>query len=406
MVTITMLKNLEVSSLRSFPMEKDLSQWSTNVTRLQTSSNLSLTHWTGTRMHDGFPFLFTNKVSKQRGIFCLYPKAGSTNIKFLLRVASQYNMTNILNENPHSTYTSNTLSKMRSAIDDKSVPRYLVVRNPYSRLLSGYIDKILNNKEAQFMPPGFKINGSFPDFVEKLIRHHRKTSLRDFNDHFRLMTTSCLLPRGFEYDYILPLEHFQFWYEPMAVAMDLVAVSRTGWNVSTRWYRGDPDRPCFYAPEGKSCDDMFPSVRYKKGQTVRLSHTNASEAEVVTNTHTFHITHSVDKLQQYFNNATLLDLVTEWVTPDLKFFNYPVWQSNITAEGYIHLVAKRDTSKLKSMESKDEALSQLSREIEQLKQANARLTQQNVDLLIELTTLRGRGQAGVSGHRDSDIVIA
>lgn len=47
-----------------------------------------LNTWIGSRMHDGVPFLFINRFTGKRAIFCLHPKAGSSSLKFLLRYGS------------------------------------------------------------------------------------------------------------------------------------------------------------------------------------------------------------------------------------------------------------------------------------------------------------------------------
>lgn len=89
-ITTSIESNTQDSSSSSFPSELSVYR-AHDLKRKSTTDGLN--NWVGSRMHDGAPFLFTSRLIKngtsqpytKSAIFCLYPKAGSTNLKFLLR---------------------------------------------------------------------------------------------------------------------------------------------------------------------------------------------------------------------------------------------------------------------------------------------------------------------------------
>jgi hypothetical protein len=245
----------------AFPKNFDLLQpWYHNHQRSYKVPGFNL--WIGTAMHDGVPFLFRNQITGQQAILCLHPKAGSTNFKFLLRYAlmkiqdANTNLKDILAESPHSRHTSR-VGEIRNAFLTAKIPRIMIVRNPYIRLLSGYLDTIVSRKELSFGPPTYTLDESFAVFVEKLILQHYNPDNVDFNNHFKLMSKNCLLSDGMSYDYYLPLEQMDFWYESLIHSLQLTNFTRSGWNVTTPVFRGSGKQPCFYTSFNYSCEEMF-----------------------------------------------------------------------------------------------------------------------------------------------------
>jgi hypothetical protein len=349
------------------------------------------------KFNDGVPFLFTNKITKFQAIFCLHPKAGSTNFKFLFRYGNMnfgrhptyMSLDEILKYNPHGAPAS-SLKHLSSAIAQAHLPRFMIVRNPYVRLLSGFLDKIVKEKRYRMGPPDYKPYESFDVFVDRLI-YHQKYNVKDedFNNHFRLMSGNCLVHANMTYDYYLPLEQMQYWYEPLMQALDLIPMVQQGWNVTTTQFFGSPDTPCFYKAPNRTCDDMFRDYakRYAKGyykeyierrksflaskeqEKMHKSSTTRRRMEEMTviphhslpehnnqsmnstqEDHTAtistvqvdkksqHATGSITQLAQYFNTADLIDRVTRWVMPDLIEYHYPIWYGNMTAEEYLEEV--------------------------------------------------------------------
>lgn len=320
--------------------------------RIEVSSLPKMSHFLTSRMHDGLPFLFVNRINEKKGYFCIYPKGGSTNLKFLLRVAGylQPSFDIIINESPHSVPTVEART-YRKYMGNPFVPRVLITRNPYIRLLSGYIDKVKYQQDISLLPPGITLNDTFETFVDKIITYETsqtkveinqtysfvtyfsdKPHEINFNDHFRLMSQSCMIPQGMTYDYILPLEQMDKWYEPLVRGFKLEDFVQQGWNITTQEYQGNENQPCFYVSQGKTCETMFDS---NSNSTQKQAPKPSNE--ILPQGHTHHAHNTVQLLGTYYANIAFRAKVTEWIKPDLLQFHYPIW-NNESAEEYLSML--------------------------------------------------------------------
>lgn len=360
-LTVIHADQLEGNYFRHEQLDHDFRFW--KVLDKPRSNRLQFNNvWTAHRMHDGYPIKFHNTNRTHQGIICMYPKGGSTLLKFLLRFGVFGNtkpLLGILSETPHSqAYRGGGVRDFRGTMNDYFMPRFLIVRNPYIRFLSAYLDKIKDKKDKAFMPPGYKPHQSFEIFVEKTLEYQKgfnASRWHDFNNHFTLMSKTCAIDAGMSYDYILPLEQMDHWYEPLIRTLGLVDQTRTGWNVTTPFYKGDPSVPCFYRIKGKTCEEMFQDDKSSLLSSSSSNHHNDSESNLqhrqesaTTSTKKFlsgdgrtnHATNSAAQLSKYLNSPPLLAKLTEWMLPDLMQFRYPIWDGN-DAEDYIKSLSKR-----------------------------------------------------------------
>jgi len=98
-----------------------------------------------TTVRDGVPFLL-NSGDGHGGaaVVCLSEKVGSTAWKllFVKALASQGLSSFNLHASPHKAKVKvQPHSEHERLLSDPAVPRFMFVRDPYSRLLSGYLDK-------------------------------------------------------------------------------------------------------------------------------------------------------------------------------------------------------------------------------------------------------------------------
>ena len=114
----------------------------------------------------------------------------------------------------------------------RTAPRIIIVRDPYDRLLSGYLDKIVMQKIARLAPKPYKIGDGFAAFVGNLTQRPPEEA----NVHWRPQALQCGMDRGLSYDYVLPVEEMHRWYEPLVRVLGLVRTVSHGWNHSTRWF--------------------------------------------------------------------------------------------------------------------------------------------------------------------------
>jgi len=207
---------------------------------------------------DGFPYLYINPETKQKAIICFCEKVGSTSWKALLYKSfneSQFQSMNILKFDPHAAQYKNrftpktTKEIFEAAVKNKSIPRIMLVRNPYSRLLSGFLDKVnvTNAVQRRLFFKGFKDkSGAYASFV-KYVRgvHERDIEPTNrkapfLNDHYMLQSDKCFIPGGMRYDYILKVEHTAIWYPFLINLLGLQKVASSGWNFTNAWRRSKP----------------------------------------------------------------------------------------------------------------------------------------------------------------------
>merc|ERR1719181_1386625 len=102
------------------------------------------------RMIDGKPFLFQSPAQPDHKAFvCLNEKVGSTTWKLALLRAGPHTKFHNLTVSPHGAPAKPTCGKYSK---DVAVPRFMMVRNPYSRLLSGFMDKCVDARATEVLP--------------------------------------------------------------------------------------------------------------------------------------------------------------------------------------------------------------------------------------------------------------
>lgn len=272
-------------------------------------------------MADRWPFVFVHPRTNKTAILCFCHKGGSMAWTSLLAKARSHSNARWAH---HSTFIeypspSGSLSESRSFVarhivallQNTGVPRIRLIRNPYARLLSAYLDKLtLNNHSTGFdhwvlrrvKPPGFRVGDSFNRFLELVTGAPDVSRL---NEHFRLQHDACVLPNGSSWDYELKVEEMSSWYAPVLQMLGLEDTACTGWTHKL-------GQECFFRPPGRDCNGTAISSNYAGafgGNGGRLNHVHNRGA--------------TSKLADFFTNATLTEVTTRWVHADLVRFGYP-----------------------------------------------------------------------------------
>ena len=266
-------------------------------------------------MNDGMPFLFRRNESA--AFICLNQKVGSTTWKLaLLRASEDPKVQRTffdLQNSPHGAPATPGCRNQTSA----AIPRFMVVRNPYSRLLSAYLDKCII-QGVKLCPVNHTLAREDPIRLFATVVEQAVQSKKGLNDHFSLLVQShCGLLSG--YDYYLPIEQMQYWYGPFVDALGIQSVVRWGWNLTTHWWRHSEE--CFYHPPGQDCNG---------------AQSNAFDADAPA---TFHATGSDAHLDAYYNSDLAMK-VTKWALPDLLEFGYRPW-SGTDGDAYLGSISRR-----------------------------------------------------------------
>merc|ERR1740139_1216922 len=153
-------------------------------------------------LRDGEPFVYRG------AIICLLAKVASTRLKLLLlksaRVPRFPDVTpgdaDRFDTDPHGETLPDSVSgvgdeEWRTLVGSTSAPRYIVVRNPFTRLLSGYLDKVERSPQPTKWPSGFNGSGGFAAFVRAVVAEPPPT----LNKHFAPQSGQCGLTAGIRY---------------------------------------------------------------------------------------------------------------------------------------------------------------------------------------------------------------
>lgn len=157
----------------------------------------------------------THLSHRFRYVYVEVPKAGCTAVKKLLQLAEVDGDRSRVADNVHDRPTSPLLSPadpdadFERAWNDGTYFRFTFVRNPYTRVLSAYLDKLVTNeweRERRLPQLGFRKNArpTFTTFLERIIDQDPV----DMDIHWTPQTQLLGLPDN-TYDRVYRFEDFQ-----------------------------------------------------------------------------------------------------------------------------------------------------------------------------------------------------
>eukprot|EP00873_Tetraselmis_striata_P016141 jgi/Tetstr1/436405/TSEL_025236.t1 len=278
---------------------------------------------------------------------CFVEKCGSSRLKLLFLRGMGYTPAELLGRDRLKVHRAElrgapaTLGAYEAALEGS--PRVIVVRSPYSRLLSAFLNKLRCTACAT---PGTNAAANADAMAARLhasarvplwVRDANVTARDGFaalvhaldaaaaaavaagrrlamDPHFAPISGLCLLPRGFHYDYILPLEAMDAWYADFLALAGLRAEAAGGWHINSHLNLAEPGQPCFYRPAGAVCADV-PAL---EGSCAARPRPGAAQPR--------------PPLQRSASNAD--ELVTRFYTPELAAAVTRVYAEDLEAFGY------------------------------------------------------------------------
>lgn len=216
-----------------------------------------------------------------------------------------------------------------------SFPTFILGRSPYTRLLSGFLDKMtvqdrgndmftlqvtnaaLGRGETDFFEDSKE---SFRDFLTQIIAVMKTGTV--VNEHFAPMVSVCNV-REVQYHYFLRLEDMTKWMPCLRDALQLGTFTDLGWD-HDRTLRSDWYKPyykgCWWRPKGMSCKEYMQQSRdfvqgYRTSIEVPQSNVPSGSAADV------HQTSANDKLASYYDQE-IADMVYDAYRIDFEAFGY------------------------------------------------------------------------------------
>jgi len=274
---------------------------------------------------NGLPFLFTSSC-RRRAFFCLLSKCGSTAYKRLLLSSIPAKKHLVLTGDVHAWSNKQPDTDLQRDLlwARQDVPRFTLVRNPYSIVLSAFRDKIVRAGWTSASADRHRVPGeprradSAEEFAALVEEVGGAPPRAQIDGHFRVLRAERL-PCSEQYssDYVLQLEQAWSWYEPLISYLRLEDHAQRFANLfrdqnsttalqPSRHARPESTRPCFWAPASVRCNALF-----NRRHTPQVNITAEVEGEA-------------HKLRQYYTDETAR-LVTRYSGAFLKKFGYSPW---------------------------------------------------------------------------------
>ena len=216
----------------------------------------------------------------------------------------------------------------------KLLVRLVIVRNPYERMLSVYLDKLRDRKrELQMLPRSLTENSTFADFVHAVVSETpgRPRSVIGA-EHYGPITTWWKLPcapadacwLGFHNaTRILKLELMDDWFADV--------VGTLGWEASTSdagW-----DGGCFYRPVGTDCGTALLLPPANATTSAPSAGRGGGGGGCGRGGHGGHAHGGCEAMAAHYT-PELAARVTAFARGDLVRFGYPEWHGNVSEPWY------------------------------------------------------------------------
>jgi hypothetical protein len=184
---------------------------------------------------DRFSPIYSQK-GKVPFLYCGIPKCGCSRWRRLIRLVEgvqdyQDRNTHNPNKNGLRYLWQLPLNEMDGVVNDPSVKSFVLVRNPYTRALSGWLDKTPLARHDKVAPPLLfdgknVLPDDFPTFVRMLVQ----TPLHKLNEHWLPMVTFCGIANGMQFDHVVKMEELSDWGEKLAEEIGVTEEIREGWG--------------------------------------------------------------------------------------------------------------------------------------------------------------------------------
>lgn len=216
---------------------------------------------------------------------------------------------------------------------DSAVPKFIIGRHPYTRVLSGFLDKMtwtqshgkdwhtlqhvnlqLGREEAELFDA---TQDGFRDFLIMLSK--LVLAGTPANEHFEPMVNVCDVA-SVRYHYFLRLEDMPTWFPCLRAGLKIGRFSDTGWDHSRKfhsdWY-SEYNEKCWWSPKGMSCPvyaEMSQSLLQGSISEITVDTVGGHE-------HDIHAT-SADAKWRDFYTQELADMVYQMYKTDFDLFGY------------------------------------------------------------------------------------
>jgi hypothetical protein len=173
--------------------------------------------------------IYPSRDGSKEFIMCSYPKTGCSQMIMLLNYLWKGEKITTA-QHDLGARSNNMLARDSPSFNSTTVPRILIMRDPYKRTVSSYHDfkrRARGNAQAQSM--------SFEDFIGNIVANSSKTGFRQPRDHRRPISEGCSNPSWIHgsWDYVFQLELMPLWLPCFQEMLNLTHIISGGWRNSS-----------------------------------------------------------------------------------------------------------------------------------------------------------------------------
>ena len=276
-------------------------------------------------MRAGHAFTYVSPAGNH-ALICLTAKAGSSAWLFALHMAHDErrfrNGSRFLIK-AHNQRLPDAVVPMpiERAYAAPEVPRFAIVRHPITRLLSGWLGKVVasHGRRRRALPFRFVPHGppnkTFAAFVAHVVG---QPGLVRLNGHFNLQSAQCAGTRpGVRPWRVLRAEEVSAWYEDVVCALGLAGVVSHGWEAFATTRPAAASRAGRMRDHGQAC-----MVRTTCGCRVDCARRCDQARNRAVEHASFNDAYAM--LLRYYT-PSLVGTVNRWAAPDYSAFHYAPW---------------------------------------------------------------------------------
>ena len=192
----------------------------------------------------------------------------------------------------------------------------MFVRDPFTRLLSGFLEKVAiadsNTRSMHGLPRTKNTVSAFREFASKIFAGKWPLLFNASQEsamgprHFAPLSQQCGFGHGARYDLYLRVEEMALWYEPLIKLLGIEHDVDAGWDQKTPFWHGS-NRTCFFATPQTPCERMFngrEQVSCKQDDGRPSSQAARPSGRLTTTVGgTYHSRGSATKLTEYYSVA-------------------------------------------------------------------------------------------------------
>lgn len=175
--------------------------------------------------------IYPSRDGSKEFIMCAYPKTGCSQMIMLLNYLWKGEKIAAM-QHQKGARQNNRLTRDSPSLNSKTVPRILIMRDPYKRTVSSYYD--FKRRNGGNAPP-------FEDFIRNIVANSSVVGPPQTADHRRPISEGCSNPSWIHggWDYVFQLEQMALWLPCFQEMLNVSHIISDGWQNSSLFHAAE-----------------------------------------------------------------------------------------------------------------------------------------------------------------------